>query len=614
MRTDWVFETISFFPRSSVSGSIGALDQYLIPPGFTVETSKNVGINTRTTNIFIGLDTSGLYVGQDVQYIPGIIYPNTKILSINPGVQIISSQTTLLGPSTTIISGINTSGITTDLKVLVNPNVIAPNTTIVGILSSAVIIFPSTTNVLGITTQIDFYQNSSDFNIDISARTTNSFVETTNLGFGTGTVVGVGSTFFFNADAKFPSGAPKIIKGDDVVPLSGIFTEGYKVVGFDTYVSGVSTDFFLKTEINPYRYLGAGSSSISVPVPIVTLLSIGDYVRGQYFSSDTRILSIVGTSVSFQPASTNTFALETSVGFTRPAFSLSPGSTTIGMSTVGIKTGDVVISPQLNGYVNQTIVTSVGSGTIQINNPTTNTGITTGEFLFGYYTTTTSYKNRIYFNKSGINTSLVGIATFTVGYYGSATKVTTAQDYGDLISAVFSEQKIIPANTSNISLDTSLLSPNQYLKPVTGVFDNETGTYITSVGPGNITINVGSSNSTSKDILLEIGNLTLKESKRYLYNAFNSFTFGFRSKFPSGIAPPNSTTAFPAYANPPGSANGDPSLRYKYSSSLKLASWDINKVLGVKDYVQPSLKGSERAAARGRRTYNAFYPHHIFGR
>ena len=611
MRTDWVFETISFFPRSSISGSIGALDQYLIPPGFSIEATKSVGINTRTTNIFIGLDTSGLYVGQDVEYIPGIIYPNTKILSINPGVDIVSTQSTLVGPNTTRISGINTTGITTDLKVLVNPNVIAPNTVIVGILSSAVQIFPASLNSSGVTTQINFYQNNSDFNIDISARTTNNFVETVNLGFGTGTVVGVGSTFFFNVDARFPSGALKFVVGDDLVPLTGILTGGYNVVGFDTYISGISTNFILKTEINPYRYLGAASTSVNVGL-ITALIAPGDFVRGQYFPNSTvsssTISSISGQTVYFSPESLNTFAVETSVAFTRLSSSISPSATTIGINTVGINTQDSVVGTFV---APNTVVTLVGENYIQINNPTINTITTQAELLFGYYQDTISYKNRVYLNKSGINTSLVGVTTFTVGYYGPETKVTTAEDYGDLINAVLSEKITIGPNASNISVDTSGLSINQYLKPVTGVFDREGGTYITSVGSGNITINVGSSNTVPQTILLEIGDLTFKESKRYLYNPFNSYTFGFLTIFGSGIVVSNDS-AFPDYANPPGSANNDPSLRYKYSPFIPI-SWDINKVLGVKDLPQDKT-GSERAAARGRRTYIGFYPHHIFGR
>lgn len=608
MRTDWNFETIAFFPRSSISGSIGALDQYITPPGFTTETTKTVGIDTRTTNIFIGLDTSGLYPGQDVEYIPTITYPNTKILRINQGIQVVGIQSSTLGPSTTIISGINTSGITTDLKILQNSNIIGSNTVVVGILSNAVQIFPASLNVTGVTTEIKFYQNTNDYNIDISARTTNNFLETVNLGFGTGTVVGVGSTFFFNTDARFPSGSLKFVINDYVVPLTGIISEGYRVVNFDTYVSGITTTFSLRTEINPVRYLQAGTSVLDVP--FINRIAIGDFVRGDYFEETTKVLSIVGTAVSFQPASTNTFAVETSVGFTRYAPIVYPGSTIVGMNTQGIIANESVISPQLDGYINGTVVQFVGSNYIQLSNPTTNTGITTGEFLFGFYTTNTFYKDRIYFNKSGINTSLVGVATFTVGYFGGGTKVTTAQDYGDLIDVKFSGITTISPNTSNITVDTSQLLVNQYLRPVTEVFDNETGTYITNVGSGNITINVGSSNTDSQTILLEIGDLTLKESKRYLYNPFSSYTFGFLTIFGSGIVVSNDS-AFPAYANPPGSSNGDPSLRYGYTSSP--TSWDINKVLGVKDFPQDKT-GTERAAARGRRTYIGFYPHHIFGR
>ncbi len=782
MRTDWDFTVLAFIPRVSIPGSISATDQYA-PPGFVVQTTKFLEIQTRTTNVFVGIDSSGLYVGQDIIYIPGITYPNTKILQINEGINVISTQSTTIGINTTILSGIDTTGITTETKILLIQNVIAQATSVVSVLPNSVEIFPPSLNFAGVSTSnVSFYEGNGEYSITLSARTTNNFDEFLELDFGIGTVVGVGSTFIFNAEAYFPSGSQKVFVEDELAQIDGIIGPNNTVTGIDTYVKSSFISFSHKTEINPYRYLGAGSSSVSVG-GISTLVALGDYVRGPFFTNNTVVTSIVGGNIGFQPPSLNTFALETQIGFTRPV-SISPITNTIGINTTGIFVDDYVVSAvtdpdtfvtsvgineivlsrdTINGTfttgnigVTTNIITGINTARIQAgltileipgvlstgavvsgfvrNNVTLNsqftqigvntsrlynintTGFTTdprtkifpitgiigqettvtsvidpiaegltfdnttftfdsdditfdsypvqgyltispnslnsvgiattvtfyneivsvriskftenltpiedqlfniyvdtdAEFLFGQYNLVEDEKNRIYLSQSGINTVSVGVATFVFGFTGGVSKVTTAEDYGDLLDVTFQqEKKNIGITASTIGINTSQISVGQYLNPVTEVFDNQSGTFVTSVGEEFITINVGSSNTSVKSVNLKIGNLITKESKRYSYDTFDSYTIQFLSQFARAFVTEN-TAVFPAYANPAGSSNGDPSLRYSFTSMP--TEWDVNKVLGRKDFPY-DINSRELAAARGRRNYESpLYPRHVFGR
>ena len=81
MRTDWNLTVKVVYYRASTPGSLGAKDQYVV--GFTTEVTKNVGFETRTTNVFVGVDSSGLYKNQDIYWtLEGPIYPNTKIAKV----------------------------------------------------------------------------------------------------------------------------------------------------------------------------------------------------------------------------------------------------------------------------------------------------------------------------------------------------------------------------------------------------------------------------------------------------------------------------------------------------------------------------------------------------
>lgn len=784
MRTDWNFTVFAFTTRSSVLGSIGALEnQYLSSSGFSTQTTKSVEIDARTTNIFVGIDSSGLYVGQDLFYVPGIIYPNTKILDIVEGRNVVSTQSIQVGVSTTILTNVDTLGITTQSKISLSQNVIADGTSIVSVASSSVQIFPPSLNFAGIATRsLSFYNGSGEYSLTLSARTTNNFGEFINLDFGTGSVTGIGSTFIFNTDAFYPNGSPITFVGDELAQTSGIITTGYSVTGIDTYTSSSSTNFNVKTEIDDYKYLQAQTYSVNVG-SISSLVAIDDYVRGPHFTSDTQVTSISGSTVSFGSSSTNTFALISDVGFTRPV-SVSEVSNIIGINTTGIFVGDYAVSAVLEP---NTFVVSVGSDSITLNNPTINGAATTGnlgittniitgintsrlevglgvaqipgiipsgttitgfikqpsiigiqtnivgvqttrlygldttnittqsklsavsgviatgtyvksifstlgenesfdstlvtfddenskfdsspvrgyveifpqslnttgigtttsltffnetvnvrinnftqnsipltnqllnlyldvntEFVFGQYSTVQNEKNRIYLNKSGINTVPISSAGFTFGFTGPVSKITTAQDYGDLLNITFSQQnKSIGINTNIIGINTSLVSIGQFIKPVTEVFDNESGTFIESILEGSIKTNVGTSNTITTLVNFKLGNLVTKESKRYTFDKFNDYTVQFLSIFQSAFVTEN-TTAFPAYANPAGSSFGDPSLRFSFTSSP--TDWDINKVLGIKNFPY-DITSRELAAARGRRSYGGpFYPRHVFGR
>jgi hypothetical protein len=784
MRTDWNFTVLAFTTRSSVLGSIGALEnQYLSSAPFSIQTTKPVVIDARTTNVFVGIDSSSLYVGQDLFYVPGIIYPNTKILEIVEGRNVISAQSIPVGISTTILTNVNTSGITTQTKISLSQNVIADGTSIVSVGTSSLQIFPPSLNFAGIATRsLSFYNGSGEYSLTLSARTTNSFEEFINLDFGTGSVTGIGSTFIFNTDAYYGSGGPITFVGDELGQTSGIITTGYSVTGIDTYTSSSTTNFNIKTEIDGYKYLEARTYSVNVG-SISSLVAIGDYVRGPYFTSNTTVTSISGSTVSFGSSSTNTYALISDVGFTRPV-SVSEVSNVININTTGIFVGDYVVSAVLEP---NTYVVSVGVNSITLNNPTINgaatvgslgittniiTGISTSrlevglgvaqipgiipsgttitgfvkqptiigiqtnvvgvqttrlygldttnittqsklsavsgiiaqgtyvksifttfgtnetfdselitfdsenskfdslpvrgyveifpaslntagigtttsltffsetvnvqinnftqnstpipsqllnlyldvstEFAFGQYSTVQNQKNRIYFNKSGINTAPISSAGFTFGYTGPVSKITTAQDYGDLLNVTFSQQnKSIGINTNIIGINTSLVSIGQFIKPVTEVFDNESGTFIESILEGAIKTNVGTSNTTTTLVNFKLGNLITKESKKYTFDTFDSYTIQFLSQFQRAFVTQN-TSVFPAYANPPGSIFGDPSLRYTFTSFP--TDWDINKVLGIKNFPY-DVTARERAAARGRRSYGGpFYPRHVFGR
>ena len=806
MRTDWNLTVSAFIERASIPGSIGALDQYVSPPGFVVETTKLLDVPTRTTNIFVGVDSSGLYVGQDLLYVPGLIYPNTKIKQITEGINTIDSQQIEVGITTTILYNVDTSLLNTNLKLSGVQNIIDQGTSIISVDSNSIEIFPPSLNTTGIiTTNISFYEGSGEYSITLSARTTNNFDQFANIDFGVGTVIGIGSTFITNTDAFFPSGGPKIFVGDQVAQLFGIIGTGYTVSGIGTYVSSSFIQFFLKTEINPYRYLQSTTNTVNVG-GMSTLIAIGDYVRGQYFTRDTFVTSISGGTVSFDKPTTNTFSLQTSVGFTRSA-GVSQISNIVEINTKGIFLGDFAVSnvtdpdtfvvgigtsqitlnkPTINGSettgdigITTTIITGIDTSRIQlgyeilevpgvISAGTTITGFpkesvtvhvqknsvgvlttrlynirvtdllldsdkttfdsdifsfgpystgitantkllavpaviaqgtyvtsvvdpiaeyttfdsdivttfdseettfdalpidgyieifpktlnnlgiatttltffndiynlsistatqntspiedqllnifltTNGEFLFGDYRVVETIKNNIFLNKAGINTIPVGIATFTFGYVGDLSRVTTAEDYGDLLDVTFTEiGKSIDPESNVIQLNTSQISEGQYLKPVTGVFDNESGTFVEIVNPSSIQINVGSSNTIRQSVKLQIGNLITKESKRYTFDKFTNYTIQFLTQFPRAFDTDN-TTAFPAYANPAGSANGDPSLRYSFTSTPK--EFDVNKTLGRKDFPY-DITSRQLAAARGRRNYEGpVYPRHVFGR
>lgn len=837
MRTDWNLTVSVFIERASIPGSIGALDQYIDPPGFIFETSKSVSIETRTTNIFVGVDSSGLYVGQDILYVPGLIYPNTKITKIIEGINVIDTQSIQVGITTTLLFGADTSTITQDLKLLGVQNIIAEGTVIEEIVypttesaffdsdqitfdneqltfdifstpftQGYVEIFPPSLNSSGIiTTNLSFYEGNGEYSITLSARTTNNFDEFATLDFGVGTIVGIGSTFIFNADAFFPNGSPKVFVGDELAQLFGIIGVGYTVTGISSYVNTSSIVFELKTEISPYYSLQPETSTVNVG-GISALVQIGDFVRGPHFDENTLVTSISGNTISFSPPSLNTFLTPSSVGFTRPA-NVSQVSDIVQINTKGISVNDFVVSEVTEP---DTFVVSIGVGEITLNKPTINgsettgdigittniitgidtsrievgyeileipgiisagttitgfpkediivhiqensvgiltdrlfnikvtdllfdsdkvtfdsnefsfrpysTGIstqtklfpvpaviaegtyveeivdpiaeyttfdstilssfdsdiitfdaypvdgyieifpktlnnlgiatttltfydeiynisistltqnttsiedqllnifltTTAEFLFGKYKLVETFKNNIFLNKSGINTTPVGIATFTFGYLGDATRVTTAEDYGDLLDVTFVElNKEIQPEVDTIQVNTSQISEGQYLKAVTGVFDNQSGTFVEEVNQNSIRINVGSSNSITEDITLKIGNLITKESKRYSFNKFTDYTIQFLTEFPRAFDTEN-TTAFPAYGNPPGSSNGDPSLRYSFTSNPK--EFDINKTLGQKDFPY-DITSRQLAAARGRRNYEGpVYPRHVFGR
>jgi hypothetical protein len=788
MRTDWNLTVSAFIERASIPGSIGALDQYIDPPGFVIETTKLLDVETRTTNIFVGVDSSGLYVGQDVLYVPGLIYPNTKIIQIIEGINIIDSQQIEVGISTTRLFNVDTSLLNFGLKLLKIQNIIDEGTSIISIDSNSVEIFPPSLNTTGIiTSTISFYEGSGEYSITLSARTTNNFDQFANLDFGIGTIVGIGSTFIFNADAFFPSGNPKIFVGDQVSQLSGIIGLGYTVTGITTYVNTSSIIFKLKTEISPYYSLQPLSSTVNVG-GISTLVAIGDFVRGPHFDPTTIVTSISGNNVSFVPPSLNTFIRPSSVGFTRSA-NVSQISDIVGINTKGIFENDFVVSEVTEP---DTFVVSIGSNEITLNQSTINgsettgdigittdiitgintsrievgyeileipgvisvgttiigfpkevvtihiqenevgilttklfnigtvglqtTGIveqtkllavpgiiaqgtyvtsvvdpiseyttfdstivttfdseeitfdafpiegyieilpktlnnlgiatttltffneiynvsistftqnttpieeqllnifltTTPEFLFGNYELVETFKNNILLNTAGINTTPVGIATFTFGFIGDVARVTTAEDYGDLLDVTFVElDKEIQPEIDTIQVNTSQISEGQYLKAVTGVFDNESGTFVEEVNQNSIRINVGSSNSITENVTLKIGNLITKESKRYSFDEFTNYTIQFLTEFPRAFETEN-TTAFPAYGNPPGSANGDPSLRFSFTSNPK--EFDINKTLGQKDFPY-DITSRQLAAARGRRNYEGpVYPRHVFGR
>lgn len=468
MRTDWNLTVKVVYYRASTYGDLGALNQYVV--GFTTEVTKNVGFETRTTNVFVGVDSSGLYKNQDIYWtLEGPIYPNTKIADITEGVDIISNQLLTIGFSTTILYNVNTTGITTQTKIIPKANVIAPNTSVVSVGSSSVEIFPASLNtnlVVGIaTTTLSFYEFNGQYSITLSARTTNSdTVENFDMNFGVGTVVGIGSTYLSNARLSYPSGATIFRIGDFVVPNADVISQGSTVTGY----------------------------------------------------------AVTG------------------------------------------------------------IVPNVGA--------------------FG----------RLFFDSPGINTQPVSALGVVFGYYGDAARVTTANDYGDILDVKFSSEETIGINTSIISnLDTSQIVVGQYLDPVTGVFDNELGTYVTDIDGDTITINVASSNTESKDILLRIGNIISQASKRYIHTQYTTYTIESLTKFASGIVVDNDS-AFPAYGNPPGSSNGDPSLRYIYG--LSPTDWDINKVLGVKDFPTDHNR-TEFKDLKGRRKYSGpLYPRHVFGR
>lgn len=836
MRTDWNLTVPSFIERISIPGAIGALNQYIEPPGFLVETTKLVDIKTRTRNISVGIDSSGLYIGQDVKYTLGLIYPNTKIIGINEGINVVNTQNIKVGITTTLLFGVNTSLISEDLKILGVQNIIQNGTSIENIFpqtveniffdsdeitfdgsgrtfdssptiftSGYIEIFPPTLNTTGIiTTNLSFYEGSGEYTVTLSAPTTNNFDQFTSLDFGIGTVVGIGSTFIYNTNAYFPNGSPKVINGDKVAELFGIIGAGYTVTGIGSYVSSSSIEFFLKTEINPY-VLPIETNSVNVGI-ITEFIAVGDRVRGQYFDENTLVTFVSTNTVVFDTPSLNTFTARTSVGFTRFA-EVSQVSNIVGINTKGIFLDDYVVSEIVDPY---TFVTSVGLNEITLNQPTINGSETTGdigittdiitginttnidigyeileipgvvsagttitgfvkesvtvhiqensvgvlttrlfnirvtdllfdsdkttfdsdifsfgpystgigkntklktvssviaegtyvvsvadpiaenttfdstidstfdsdiisfdaypvegyidifpktlnnlgiatttltfyndiynlsisnftqntspiedqlfniflttnaEFLFGNYDLVEVIKNNIFISKSGINTVPVGIATFTFGYDGDLSKVTTAEDYGDILDVTFTELgKTITPNSNIIQVNTSNISEGQYLKPVTEVFDNELGTFVEVVNQNSIKINVGSSNTTNKTVNLKIGNLITKESKRYTYDEFDDYTIQFLTIFPRTFVVENST-AFPAYANPPGSSNGDPSLRYSFTSTPK--EFDVNKTLGIKDFPY-EITSRELAAARGRRNYESpLYPRHVFGR
>lgn len=836
MRTDWNLTVSAFIERVSIPGAIDAKDLY-VDPGFVLETTKSVVVQTRTTNVFVGIDSSGLYVGQDLLYVPGLTYPNTKILEITEGINIVDTQSIEVGITTTLLFGVDTSTITQDLKLLQIQNIIAKGTYIEEIVYPSeesiffdtdqvtfdrdqttfdlfstifsqgyVEIFPPSLNNTGIiTSNISFYEGNGEYSITLSARTTNNSDEFVDLNFGVGTVVGIASTVITNADAFFPNGSPKTFVGDQVAQLFGIIGLGYTVTGIGTYITSSNIEFFLKTEISPYYSLQPQTTSVNVG-GISTLVTVGDLVRGPHFADDTVVTSKSGNTVFFSPESLNTSLRPSDVGFTRLA-NVGLISNIVEINTTGIFEGDFVVSEVTDP---DTFVVSVGTSEIILNQPTINgsettgdigittsiitgintlninvgyeileipgvisagttitgfpkeiqtvhiqentvgllttklfnirrtdllfdsdqitfdtdeynfgpysTGITentkleavpaiiaqgtyvtsvvdpiaeyttfdstilttfdseeitfdsypvegyieifpktlnnlgiatttltffneiynvsistftqntspiedqplsiflttTAEFLFGYYELVETTKNNIFLNKAGINTTPVGIATFTFGYEGDVSRVTTAEDYGDLLDVTFTElNKTINPETNTIQLNTSQISEGQYLKPVTGVFDNESGTFVEIVNSGSIQINVGSSNSIRESVKLQIGNLITKESKRYTFDEFTDYTIQFLTQFPRAFDTEN-TTAFPAYANPAGSTNGDPSLRYSFTSTPK--EFDVNKTLGQKDFPY-DITSRQLAAARGRRNYEGpVYPRHVFGR
>lgn len=351
--------------------------------------------------------------------------------------------------------------------------------------------------------------------------------------------------------------------------------------------------------------------------------------------------------------------------------SLSPNTTTItGINTLGIFVGDYIwiddyaqpsfaseynIDIQASGwnppyqdftpspwieyydvkitdeFTDAYYVTAVNQNGIVLNKPTTNTGTVNGAVLRTFFLD--NFRNAVELEKLNPNLEIVnyniGIgstahrsSSLKFTYYEEE-KVDTATDYGDLLDVTRSFKSLVGVGTTVIDntivistptsgITTENLSIGQYLKQVRGVFDNETESYIVGIGETSLTINVGSSNTTPKITNIVVGNLIQKETNRYSYNPLSSYTIDFLTKFKSGIDLEN-LILFPIYGNPPGSSNEDPSLRYKYSMFLP-TSWDINKVLGVKDYLALSYIQKERLAARGRRNYKGIYPRHIFGR
>jgi hypothetical protein len=270
MRTDWNLTVNVFYTRSSTLASISAKNIYAVD--FVTEQTRSVGLETRTTNVFVGVDSSGLYPGQDVYWtLENGIYPNTKILDIKEGIDIISEQLLTIGMSTTRIYGVDTSLITTQTGIVQKANIIAPNTFVTSVGSTYIDISPASVNtnlVVGIaTTTLSFYEYSGTYSVDLSARTTNSFFETLDLSFGVGTVVGIGSTYLDNANITYPSGAKLFEIGDFISPLNNIIGQGTTVIGFNINVGLGSTAGIGST-------VGVGSTA-PPPPPTVGVASTG---------------------------------------------------------------------------------------------------------------------------------------------------------------------------------------------------------------------------------------------------------------------------------------------------------------------------------------------------
>jgi hypothetical protein len=432
---------------------------------------------------------------------------------------------------------------------------------------------------------------------------------TKNVGFETRTTnvfVGVDSSGLYkNQDIYWTLEGP-------IYPNTKIanIVEGIDIISDQLLTIGIST-----TKIYGVNTIGITSQAkiiakANIIAPNTSVISVGStYVEIFPATLNTNlVVGIATTTLSFYEFN-GEYSLELSARTTN-SDTVENFDMNFGVGTV-VGIGSTYLDNAIISYPSGVQVFRIGDFVVPNENIIGEGSTVTGYAVTGFIPNKGNV-GKIYFSEPGINTRPIGVATVVFGYYGDAARVTTANDYGDILDVKFSSEETIGINTNIISnIDTSQIVVGQYLDPVTGVFDNELGTYVTDIDGDTITINVASSNTESKDILLRIGNIISQPSKRYIHTQYTTYTIESLTKFGSGIIVDNDS-AFPAYGNPPGSSNGDPSLRYIYG--LPPTDWDINKVLGVKDYPTDHNR-TEFKDLKGRRTYSGpLYPRHVFGR